>query len=312
MNAALQPYYGNDCPFDKLYKVYSDGSHYIAREAVRGRRLPRRVRQPQEIDGLFDELYKIAMQSVLDGKEKTTAEKVKKIVPFIQTGLEDHFPLYHDLEGYVRENVERKLRNAWQREKRFRRKAYLNRWNFFVTFTYNDKKHTEETFRKKLRKCLSNLHTRRGWLFMGVPERGEKNGRLHFHFLVYVPDGEMVGVLTKKRDYSLRKGKIEETFSNSFFERKFGRNDFEELNLMELRNGSAVNYLLKYLRKTDERVIYSRGIATEITKRLDNSVFAAAMEGDYVPKYVIFDGVIDWERDILSPAMRRMRTQLAA
>ena len=147
---------------------------------------------------------------------------------------------------------------------------------------------------------------------MGVPERGEKNGRLHFHFLVYVPDGEMVGVLTKKRDYSLRKGEIEETFSNSFFERKFGRNDFEELNLMELRNGSAVNYLLKYLRKTDERVIYSRGIATEITKRLDNSVFAAAMEGDYVPKYVIFDGVIDWERDILSPAMRRMRTQLAA
>lgn len=138
MNAALQPYYGNDCPFDKLYKVYSDGSHYIAREAVRGRRLPRRVRQPQEIDGLFDELYKIAMQSVLDGKEKTTAEKVKKIVPFIQTGLEDHFPLYPDLEGYVRENVERKLRNAWQREKRFRRKAYLNRWNFFVTFTYND------------------------------------------------------------------------------------------------------------------------------------------------------------------------------
>ena len=81
---------------------------------------------------------------------------------------------------------------------------------------------------------------------------------------------------------------------------------------MELRNGSAINYLLKYLRKTEERVIYSRGIATEIVKRLDNSMFAATMGGDYVSKYVIFDGVIDWKRDILSPAMRRMRTQLAA
>lgn len=311
MNAALQPYYGDDCPFDKVYKIYSDGSHYIAREAVQGRKQPRRIRRPQEIDELFEELYRIALQSVLDGKEKTTAEKVEKLVEFIVTGLEDHFPYYPDLEEYVRENVERKLRNAWKREKRFRRKAYLNRWNYFVTFTYSDQKHTEQTFRKKLRKCLSNLHTRRGWLFMGVPERGEKSVRLHYHFLVYIPEGEMVGVLTKRRDYSLRKGTVVETFSNSFFERKFGRNDFEELNIMELRTGSAVNYLLKYLRKTDERVIYSRGIATEIAKRLDTSTFAAAIEGDYIPKYVIFDNVIDWERDIL-PFMRRTRTRLIA
>ena len=310
--AVLQPYYGNDCPFkDKLYRIYSDGSHYIAREAVRGRRLPRRVRQPQEIDGLFDELYKIAMQSVLDGKEKTTAEKVKKIVPFIQTGLEDHFPLYPDLEGYVRENVERKLRNAWQREKRFRRKAYLNRWNYFVTFTYNGKKHTEETFRKKLRKCLSNLHTRRGWNFMGVWERGEETDRLHFHCILYVPAGEMVGKITPKKEYSKRLGKVKETFSNDFFERKFGRNDFEELNIMEMKNGSAVAYILKYLRKTGERIVYSRGIPTEISKVLPEHVFVAEIEDDYVKKYVIFDNVIKWERDI-KPLTQRRRKRLAA
>ena len=33
---ALQPYYGNDCPFNKTYKIYSDGSHYIARPQVKG------------------------------------------------------------------------------------------------------------------------------------------------------------------------------------------------------------------------------------------------------------------------------------
>ena len=32
----------------------------------------------------------------------------------------------------------------------FVRKAYLNRFNYFATFTYDDRKHTEESFRKKL------------------------------------------------------------------------------------------------------------------------------------------------------------------
>ena len=175
MSAAtvLQPYYGNDCPFkDKLYRIYSDGSHYIAREALHVK-VPRRAeRIKTEIDEIFELLYS-------DGMKCEMADK--KLREFIKTNLEDCFPDFPDLEKYVNENVDRMNRNAWQREKRFRRKAYLNRWNYFVTFTYNGKKHTEETFRKKLRKCLSNLHTRRGWNFMGVWERGEETDRLHFH-----------------------------------------------------------------------------------------------------------------------------------
>ena len=63
----------------------------------------------------------------------------------------------------------------------------MNRWNYFVTFTYDPKKHTAESFNKKLRKCLSNLHTRRGWKYMGVFEEGFENGTLHFQALLYVP-----------------------------------------------------------------------------------------------------------------------------
>lgn len=306
MSAAfMQVYngYGDDCPFkDKLYRIYSDGSHYIAR-AVTHAKAPKRTKHDKtEIDDIFAFLYADGLKCDMTDKE---------LRKFILTNLEDCFPAFPDLEKYVNENIDRMNRNAWQREKRFRRKAYLNRWNYFVTFTYNGKKHTEETFRKKLRKCLSNLHTRRGWNFMGVWERGEETDRLHFHCILYVPAGEMVGKITQKKEYSKRLGKVKETFSNDFFERKFGRNDFEELNIMEMKNGSAVAYILKYLRKTGERIVYSRGIPTEISKVLPDHVFAAEIEDDYVVKYVIFDNVIKWERDI-KPLTQRRRKRLAA
>ena len=305
MSAAtvLQPYYGNDCPFkDKLYRIYSDGSHYIAREALHVK-VPRRAeRIKTEIDEIFELLYSDGMKCEMSDKE---------LREFIKTNLEDCFPDFPDLDKYVSENVGRMNRNTWQREKRFRRKAYLNRWNYFVTFTYNGKKHTEETFRKKLRKCLSNLHTRRGWNFMGVWERGEETDRLHFHCILYVPAGQMVGKIAHKKEYSKRLGKVKETFSNDFFERKFGRNDFEELNIMEMKNGSAVAYILKYLRKTGERIVYSRGIPTEISKTLDDRVFAAEITDDYVPKFVIFDNVIKWDRDILPLTLRKRRRPVA-
>ena len=288
------------CPFDKLYRIYNDGSHYIAREAVKGIHRKTVNKCPEEIDEVFESLYKMASQNILDGTEKIKELRVKKLTDFILTGLEDSFPDYPDKEKYVRKNVERKERNLWQREKRFRRKAYLNQWNYFVTFTYRDGRHTEETFRKKLRKCLANLHTRRGWNYMGVFERGEENGRLHFHCLLYVPAGQMIGTITKKREYSKRLGRVKDTFPNSFFDRKFGKSDFEELNPAQMRSGDSVNYLLKYLRKTDNRIVYGRGIPTEINKYLPEWVFAAEIKDDYVPKWVIFDNVIDWERDILS------------
>lgn len=37
----------------------------------------------------------------------------------------------------------------------------MQRWNYFVTLTCDPKKHTIESFREKLRKRLSILHTRR-------------------------------------------------------------------------------------------------------------------------------------------------------
>ena len=120
----------------------------------------------------------------------------------------------------------------------------MNRWTHFVTFTCDPKKHTQESVMKKLRKCLSNLHTRRGWKYMGVFEYGELNGSIHFHALIYIPEGEMIGELVKKREC-----------------------------------GGTSRYLVKYIMKSGEKALYSRGTPAEICKALsDNDVVGTYFE----------------------------------
>ena len=167
-----------------------------------------------------------------------------------------------------------------------------------MTITYDDKKHTEDSFRKKLRKCFSNLHSRRDWKYMGVFERAPETGRLHFHALVYVPEGEMVGSLELRKDYSTSQHKMQETICNTFFEDTFGRNDFEPLSLTDINNGRALEYLTKYLHKTNDKIVYSRGIPSEIYKDdLTENDIATDML-DFVQKFVLFDDAIDYAKDI--------------
>ncbi len=272
------------------YKIYNDGGHYIATRCYRSqlKPVPHKTKR-EDIDILFDSLYSAAMQDGINGDEMTA---------YIKSEMLLLFPDYHDLDKYIAKKIERKLHNLYARKKRFRRKANLNRWNYFVTFTYDDGKQDEFSFRKKLRKCLSNLHTRRGWRYMGVFERAPETGRLHFHGLLYIPDGELIGTITEKTDYSTAQGRMQTTHENDFFQKAFGRNDFEELNEMELKHGQTLNYLLKYIGKTGERIVYSRGIPTEIYRKLNDDEIVTEMQ-DFGTKYILFDDVIDWERDIM-------------
>ena len=272
------------------YKVYNDGGHYVASKLQKSkRRVFPTIRKHEEIDKDFYELYYAAVQDGLKDYALTNG---------IKTRLAELHPEHPNLDEYVAEKIERAKFNLYKRKKRFRRKAYLNKWNYFVTFTYDDEKQTEETFRKKLRRCLSNLHTRRGWRYMGVFERAPETGRLHFHGIMYVPDGEMIGNITETRDYSTSKHEMQTAHINDFFADKFGRNDFEELNEMELKHGQSLNYILKYIGKTGERIVYSRGIQTEILARIDEKDIITEME-DFVTKYILFDDVLSWEKDIM-------------
>ena len=276
-----------DEPKEKYYKIYCDGGHYVGTLAYRSSKKPvKQEKIKEEKNEFFDSLYSTATQLGYVRSERLN---------FIRTGLTKFFSDC-GIDEYISERIKKKLHNTYVRKKRFRRKAYLNKWNYFVTITYDDEKQTEDSFRKKLRKCLSNLHTRRGWKYMGVFERAPETGRLHFHALVYVPIGEMLGSITEVKDYSTAQGKMQITHSNSFFERYFGRNDFEEMTETQLRYGNTLNYILKYIEKTGERIVYSRGIPTVICKQVSDSNVITKFT-DYVEKFVFFDNVIS-EEDI--------------
>ena len=220
-------------PKEMYYKIYHDGGHYIGTLCTVSQKKHRRTRKPNEaIDILFDSLYYNGLKSGL---------KRAYLTDFIHEGILDMYPYFPGVDDYIKEKMKKKLHNIHVRKKRFKRKAYLNHWNYFVTFTYDDNKQSEESFRKKLRKCLSNLHTRRGWKYMGIFERAPESGRLHFHGLLYVPDGEMVGKIREKRDFSTAQHKMQVTHSNDFFEETFGRNDFEYIDEILVRKTGSID-----------------------------------------------------------------------
>lgn len=235
------------------------------------------------MDNAFDELYLTALKSGL------SLDKQKE---FVRNGISENFGYAGEIfDKWLEQKFDVKQKNIALRKKRFKRKAFLNNWNYFVTFTYDDNKHTEESFKTKLRKCLSNLNSRRGWKIMGVWEYGAEERRLHFHALLYVPEGEMVGVIEEKKEYSKKKHKMIVRNENDFFT-KFGRNDFAYISKSTLSKGKTLDYILKYITKTDEKIVYSRGIASEFVDDISEQDVVAEME-DFVIKYVLFDDIYD-------------------
>ena len=278
---------------EAYYKIYHDGGHYVATRCQRSLYKPaERKTVREDIDILFDSLY---FQATKDCLKDTVIDNA--LTDYIRTGILKLFPKFVHIDEYIEKKIKRKWHNLGVRKKRFRRKAHLNKWNYFVTFTYDDNKQTADSFRQKLRKCLSNLHTRHGWQYMGVFENAPDTGRLHFHGLLYVPNGNMIGTITEKQDYSTAQQKMQIRHENDFFQKSFGRNDFTELNEMHLKHGHTIDYIVKYIGKTNERIVYSRGIPTEVVKKLtDDSIITEFT--DFVTKYVLFDNVVDYERDI--------------
>ena len=144
---------------------------------------------------------------------------------------------------------------------------------------------------------------------MGVFEYGEENGAIHFHALIYVPEGEMIGELVRKRQHSRKRGGMYTRYGNTFFDDSFGISDFQEVNPILLKRGGTSRYLVKYITKTGEKVVYSRGIPAEICKELsDNDIVGTYL--DFVIKYVLWDEVLDWERDIKDYGKKKERLRL--
>ena len=265
-------------PFGKVLKIVFDGSHYVGTEIEeRGPRKKKltsdlynfeKQKAMQEKQLYFDELFFLCLNQVKVYK-MSDCNRNKELKELLKDGMLERYPDMENIEGYINVQVYRKVKNYYLKEKRLKSKGYLNKWNYFVTFTYDDKKHDEASFRQALKKSLSNFAYRRGWKYMGVFEESPEKKRLHFHAIMYIPDGEMVGELRTRKDYSTKQKKIQETVYNTFFEKKFGRCDFEAItnnNRQELIK--AIKYMTKYIFKTNEQINYSRGLKTIIEKNI--------------------------------------------
>lgn len=197
---------------------------------------------------LFDELY----QKYLNKPRRIKLELIaKEMLPYFKTEELSRI--------YVNENIERKLRNLIARRIRLTRKANLQEFNYFVTFTYDGKLHTEDSFRKGLKNCLRHLVERKQWKYIGVWERSPEKQRLHFHGIFYIPEGTMPGMLLDVNDYNFSTHNRQITHQNTYFNERFGRSDFELIDDMD-KMGDALAYIMKYIEKSGEKIVYSKGL----------------------------------------------------
>ena len=207
------------------------------------------------------------------------------------SALRPFFNSKEETDEFISKNLLRKRHNVNSKKNRAWRKARLANFNYFCTFTYDSKKVDENTFQKKLLKTLQNLSSRRDWRYMGVWERGGKTERLHFHALIHVPDDQMVGEFTEVKDYNTEKHRMQTQLVNSYFGERFGRTTFEPIEPQEL--DFSLNYILKYIEKTGEKIVYSKGLFMYFQSDIFDSDIIMKMTDEHpecrCDKYILFD-----------------------
>lgn len=274
-------------------KVYNDGSHYIA-IPYSPNPTKNRCSPPEEIIEIKEDIEATEESETkqefiknmnentenLDEKEPNTSAKSRKVtkkelfeelyqkhIDLSKSArkkliIEAMLPYFADKQAtklFVEAQFERKQRNLICRRVRLSRKIFLANFNYFCTFTYDNAKHNEDSFKKKLRATFRNLTYRKGWKYAGVWERALGTNRLHFHGLFHIPDGTMVGDLIDVNDYDKRNHRRQNTKQNTYFNERFGRSDFKEIENRAIL-GSSIAYLVKYMEKAGEKIVYSKGL----------------------------------------------------
>lgn len=268
-------------PYEKA-KIYSDGGHYIA---IPHEEHPERRRKRATVQDEKKAVYENAYE---ENKTKKKSERTESVVESIK----EHFGSESEVREYVEQNTERKKRNLIAKRVRLLRKVNLQKWHYFATFTYDDKKHNEVTFRRSLSNCLKHLSSRNGWKYTGVWERSPEKQRLHFHCLLYIPDGAEIGELIEKSDYDTTSHKRQITYQNTYFNERYGRTDFKTIRKEEL--GNVVGYLIKYMEKSGERIVYSHNLPQYfVSDVMENDV--ACRCGIEDRKLLLFDSFTCYE-----------------
>ena len=216
---------------------------------------------------VFDELY-----------DSYYALKFKAKRKALIAGMSPYFDLRKRTVEFVEENLLRRRHNNGARYFRALRKCCLNRFNYFVTFTYDDEKMDREQFKKMLKSYLKNKVNRDNWKYFGVWEGWDGKKRLHFHALMYIPEGTMPGELVEMTSYNTSKKRKQTIIANTEFNEKFGRSSVEEIIVYE--QDKAYNYVLKYLNKGGKSMV-SKNCPTFIKGYVQKSQLVFPMEAEH-------------------------------
>ena len=238
-------------------KVYTDGSHYIAIPPDNFPSKKKKRRKPKPTTAKTVDTQKEKFETAYTESQKLPKRERKK---YITEQMKDDFKTAEQVNEFVTQNIERKKINAYKRYTRLWRKVNLQgEWHYFVTFTYSDEKMTEQQFKSKLQNALKHAVNRNGWKYIGVWERSPEKQRLHFHGIFYIP--QMIGEIVEVKDYSTKSHRMQTTYQNTHFLKEFGRNDFKPI---EIPNdiSQSVKYLLKYIEKSGEKLIYGGKLPT--------------------------------------------------
>lgn len=299
----------------RLCKIYYDGSHYVAMPIIHpddslksdivygenveisdvenlyaAKKVPfdeipfdvtvdPSYSKGKELVDLFEDNYSFAMS--LGKKERLS---------FFRNLFSPYFSDQQLLNSFIQDNLNRKFKNFIYRRLRCLRKLNLTEFNYFCTFTYDSKKMSEDDFRKSFSYFLQNKSSRDGWRYIGVWERGSENDRLHFHCLLNCDDSTLPGENVKKRKWSSKVRRMVSVVENSYLATRFGANDFSPLNLEDADEYlDILNYLIKYIEKSGERLVYSRGLSQYFESYIDDEDDVVCIDYIHGVKMVLFD-----------------------
>ena len=250
---------------------YGEDAYYSQLEQTIARKFWRRKkREPDIKDSCFQWYFKDSKNQFNVGNKKGRDEQFD----YIKDGMIENFGAEAVTDEYIIKNIKREVNNHCNRLRRAKRKGELNFFNYFVTFTYDDELHTAESFKRKLHIKLKNEAYRRGWAYMIIKEEGEKTKRIHYHALMYIPKEGMIGELfwnNRPTEKSNAKGEkywvTEKQLENTWFNANFGMTNFQEITYVQ-GTMLPLDYIQKYMNKTEERIKYSRHIPSYEIKEL--------------------------------------------
>lgn len=274
--------------------------HYLRYECDWSKYEPSAVRDVNEYFGVYNETEDRSVSPLRAYLKEVLELIVAENNPKHRSKLEKLISDYLAEEGLLLKNnpeLESELKKVISnyylalkaRRDRFRQRAIINNYNYFVTFTRDDSKiESFEEFENKLKNTLKNLKQNHGWKYQGAFEWSD-NGRLHAHLLLYIPDGELPGTLSLVDRYSYKKHKMVKVLENDYFRERIGMNDFEPISRKELLDGRTVNYILKYITKSTDQIYYCRGLEDSLEIDVDEYEISTVLRYKYCARLYFYD-----------------------